>query len=449
MHAPDPDVSKAKFVPPAPKPWADSHLKSAWLRSAAVLPTVIRNPIESFSAEAYQSPYVMSRMFQQPMAMVHDPDLLRHIFVENANLLVAAPIRQKILKPALREGMLTAEGDIWRRARRTIAPVFAPRHVAGFATSMRNVTDDYVERLKHETGEIRIADHMTRLAYLVLSDTLFSGDLHNDSENVIADVAYFLQNLSRPDPIDFFAVPNWFPRLTKFRGSGALKRLRNSVRITAEQRQLRINAGEDLPQDFLTLLLKTRDEEQGGLTLDEVEDNIITFIAAGHETTARALAWTLYLLAFDPSARQRCLDEVDALDIDGSAPHEWGESLPWLTACFEESMRLYPPAGIITRKLNGTIEHGDFHLEDGTVIVTSPWVLHRHQALWDHPEQFRPDRFFGENRNRINKFAFLPFGLGHRVCIGNRFACKKLRSSWFNCCVILSLNIPASLRHGR
>lgn len=425
MHASTVESCTPGFTPPRPQPYADPQYYFSWLRSAAVLPKVIQNPIESFSARAYEELYFLTPMFQQTMAMVHDPDLLRHIFIENADLLIAAPVRQRVLKPALREGMLTAEGDVWRRARRTIAPVFAPRHVLGFSSKMQAVTAAYAERLAAETGIVPIADHMTRLAYLILSDTLFSGDLDGDSETIIADVAYFLQHLSRPDPIDFLNAPDWVPRLTKLRGTGALKRLRNAVRATAEKRQNRIDNEEAVPQDFLTLLLQAQDDERGALSLDEIEDNIITFIAAGHETTARALAWTLYLLASDPAALQRCYSEVDALDIATLPPHQWGDQLPWLTACFEESMRLYPPAGIIARKLNGTIDHGDFHIGDGTVIVTSPWVLHRHKKLWQKPDQFHPERFLGENRNSINRFSYLPFGLGHRVCIGNRFAMQE------------------------
>jgi cytochrome P450 len=425
MRANPTDIDRGAFSPPAPKPRPNGAHNMVWLRSAAVLPAVIRSPISAFSQNAYEQSVLHTRMFQQPMVMVHDPGLLRHLFVEKAELLIADPIRQKILKPALREGMLTAEGDVWRRARKAIAPVFAPRHVDGFASSMHKVTARYVERLRNGPTEIRLADEMTRLAYLILSETLFSGDLDDDSEGVISDVAYFLKHLSRPDPVDFMGVPDWFPRLTKLRGTGALKRLRAGVRRTAEQRRLRMDAGEDIPEDFLTMLLRSRNDESTRLTIDEIEDNIITFIAAGHETTARALAWTLYLLAFDPNALERCQAEVDALDVEVITPQAWGEQLPWLTACFEESMRLFPPAAIIARRMAGDIDYKDIQIKDGTNLVASPWVLHRHTLLWDRPNEFRPDRFHGDNRAAIDRFAYLPFGLGHRVCIGSRFAMQE------------------------
>ncbi|MEP1209381.1 MAG: cytochrome P450 [Rhizobiaceae bacterium] len=425
MHQSSLEHCEGGFAPPAPQPRSDPPQNFTWLRSAAVLPKVIGNPIESFSVNAYERPVFHTQMFHQPVTMVHEPQLLRHIFVEKADLLVAHSVRQRVLKPALREGMLTAEGDVWRKARRAIAPVFVPRNVHSFAADMRLVTEQFIDQLKAGPEKVLLADKLTRLAYLVLSNSLFSGDLDEDSDRMIADVAYFLKHLSRPDPVDFFGAPDWVPRLTKLRGHGALRRLRSSVRETARQRMARREASEELPNDFLTLLLATKDSENAPLTIDEIEDNIITFIAAGHETTARALAWTFYLLAFDTDARERCHAEADALDIDKINPEDWGAHLPWITACFEESMRLFPPAAVVSRTLAGEINFNGVEIKSGTNIIASPWILHRHKTLWERPEQFHPERFFGKNRDSIDRFAYLPFGLGQRVCIGARFAMQE------------------------
>ena len=389
------------------------------------MPKLVTNPLETFAIGAFQDPVAYTRIFNQPIALVHDPELIRHIFIEHADTLIADPLRQAVLKPALREGLLTAEGQTWRKSRRAIAPVFAPRHVEGFAAAMKSVTDKFLGRWENGVNSTEIADEMTRLAYLVLSQTLFSGDLDEDSERVIGDVGYFLKHLSQPDPMDFLNAPEWVPRLTKLKGKAAVDRLREGIRNTTEKRQAKIRNGEDVPEDFLTLLIQTEDREAGPLTLDEIEDNIITFIAAGHETTARALAWTLYLLAHDTNARERCENEIDALDLENIAPNSWGRSLPWTIACFEESMRLFPPAAIIARRTTEEIIHPNGNVMANANLLVSPWVLHRHETLWENPNAFDPNRFFGENRKSIHRFAYLPFGLGARVCIGASFAMQE------------------------
>ncbi len=413
------------FSPPYPEGRDGPYKNFILLRTFLTLPRMVRNPLEAFAKFQFDYPVSRYRLFKMPFALVSEPELIRHIFVENSDALEAEPLRQKILRPALRDGMLTAEGDIWRRSRRTIAPIFAPRHVNGFATAMQDATQSFLDDLAQQPGDLEVAPVLSRLAYLVLSETLFSGDINEDGEQILADVAQFLQHLSNADPLDLMGAPDWIPRPTRLRGHGATGRLRDVVRNTAKRRQARIKAGERVPEDFLTLLLQAGDSETGRLTIDEIEDNIITFIAAGHETTARALAWTLYLLAHDQKARGRAEAEVDALDMDKIPPQDWGNHLPWLTACFEESMRLYPPAAVILRRLTRDISFGEYEIPSGTNVYVSPWVLHRHSTLWENPAQFQPDRFYGENRSKIDRFAYLPFGLGPRVCIGASFAMQE------------------------
>ena len=413
------------FEPPSPMPGKRPAPNFIWLRSLAALPKLVTNPLEAFSVGAFQEPVTYAKLFNQPIAMIHDPELIRHIFTERADTLIAEPVRQAVLKPALREGLLTAEGDTWRKSRRAIAPMFAPRHVDGFSTAMKSVTEKFLGEWGDGFENIKVADQMTRLAYLVLSQTLFSGDLDEDSERVIGDVGYFLKHLSQPDPIDFLNAPEWVPRLTKLRGTAVVERLREGIRKTTEKRQIKIRNGENVPEDFLTLLLKAEDLEAGPLSINEIEDNIITFIAAGHETTARALAWTLYLLAFDANARDRCESEIDTLDFQNTPPNLWSKKLPWTIACFEESMRLFPPAAIIARRTTEEIEHPNGNVVAHANLLVSPWVLHRHETLWEKPNAFDPSRFYGENRKAIHRFAYLPFGLGARVCIGASFAMQE------------------------
>ncbi len=417
--------TSARFIPPYPEGRPGPYQNFIWLRTLMQVPNIVRNPLEAFAKFQFDIPVSRYKLFHMPFALVNDPELIRHVFVENAHLLKAEPIRQKVLKPVLRDGMLTAEGETWRRARKTIAPIFSPRHVNGFAKAMRRATETFMDEIAAGPKQLTIAPMMSRLAYIVLSETLFSGDINEDGEQILKDVAQFLEHLSAADPFDLMGAPDWLPRLTKLRGHGATSRLRDIVRQTAEKRLTRIDAGEDVPEDFLTLLLRAGDHEKDRLTIEEIEDNIITFIAAGHETTARAMTWMLYLLSHDHDARERAEAEADALDMDGIAPEKWGAQMPWITACFEETMRLFPPAAVILRTLTGDIDFGEYQIPKGTNIYVSQWVLHRHTTLWEDAAEFKPERFLGENRKSIGRFEYLPFGMGPRVCIGASFAMQE------------------------
>ena len=394
-----------------------------WLRTASLLPSIARNPLTGFAQVNYQDPVSIYSLFGKPFALINDPALIRHIFVERADILVKEQLSQKILRYALRDGMLTAEGDVWRKARRAIAPMFSPRHVAGFGDAMRDTCDRFVGELRGQ-DRVDLAPAMSKLAFLILSETLFSGEINAEGEQILADTAIFLEKLGQPDPLDLMNMPDWLPRVTRLTGHSSSTRLRRIVRQTAEARREAIGRGEDVPDDFLTLLLRAGQDERTRLTLDEIEDNVLTFVAAGHETTARAVTWTLYCLAHDPDAMERAQAEADALDT-GAPVTGWGESLPWITACFEEAMRLFPPAAVILRELQDDVSFGGYELERGRNAYISQWVLHRHETLWDEPNSFRPARMFGEKRREIDRFAYLPFGLGPRVCIGASFAMQE------------------------
>ena len=178
--------------------------------------------------------------------------------------------------------------------------------------------------------------------------------------------------------------------------------------------------GEDLPQDFLTLMIGEKGEASP-FTLNEIEDQMVTFIGAGHETTAQALTWMFYLLSQDKTALARAEAEVDALDM-ARPPVEWSDALPFTMACFREALRLYPPAAAIMRQATEADRFGDVDIPKDGAVMVHLYVLHRHEGLWDHPNTFMPERFLGEAGEAINRFQYLPFGMGHRVCIGERFA---------------------------
>ena len=420
------DMRPEPFVPPAPtpRPVPPSRLE--------ILRTVLRNPLEIWGEPSYTQPWVFTKFFREQTLIVNDPGLIRHILVDNAANYRMSDIRQLILRPILRDGLLTAEGEVWKRSRKAMAPVFTPKHSRGFAGQMLRKSEEYAEKYADCGAEGKVFDistDMTELAFEILSETLFSGEIDAATDNFSGDVDSLLHRMGRVDPMDLLRAPAWVPRLTRIGGQKVLDKFRGLVSRTMELRRQRMRQDRaGTPEDFLTLLLDL--EGPQGLTTEEIEDNILTFIGAGHETTARALAWTLYCVANSPHIRLQMEEEIDRVIASGAEPVDWLEQMPHVRASFEEALRLYPPAPSINRAAIAADEWVDadgnrLQIAPGVTILVMPWTLHRHTLYWDQPRAFMPERFFPENRGRIHRFQFLPFGAGPRTCIGATFALQE------------------------
>ena len=412
------DTRPQPFLPPAPKP---RTTPPSFLQMVRI---VYRNPLELWGEPSYNEPVIHIRGgVGGPLLIVNDPALVRHVLVENARDFRMARVRQKILRPILRDGLLTAEGETWKRGRKAMAPVFTPRHIRGFAGPMLARAERFAALYETRDGPFDMAHDMTQLTYEILAETLFSNEIAVEPEQFGDRVERLLETMGRVDPLDLLAAPDWLPRITRLRGRKALAFFRQIVRETMDMRRKRLERGEDAPEDFLTLLLKA--EGPYGLTRDEVEDNIITFIGAGHETTARALGWTFYLLAHAPEQRERIEEEVDRVTASVADPYDWLAAMPFTRAAFEEALRLYPPAPSINREALQDFQWQGDTIRAGTQVLIMPWTLHRHRRLWDDPEAFMPERFWPGNREAIDRFQYLPFGAGPRICIGAAFALQE------------------------
>lgn len=386
------------------------------------------NPLSAWGEDHYKLRIAPFRFLGRKSVMLNDPDTIHHCFVTNASNYKMNPIRQAVLRPFLRDGLLTAEGATWKTARHAVAPVFTPRKINAFAPGIRDVTVENAAAIDCLVGgDISASRLMVDMTLDILIGTLFSGDKALDKTRFTANINRLIEITGIPHVFDLISAPDWIPRI----GHGASRRviadLRRQVGEIADQRrQVSDESGPNKPDaqnkkaDFLDLLLGA------GLEDEAVIDNLLTFMAAGHETTARSLAWTLYLLSSAPDVRDKLEAEIDNATLDEDDPAGWMDQLPWTVAVLKESLRLYPSAPILTRSTLGPDQLGEHKISDNTEIIVSTWLLHRHADLWDAPEEFRPSRFFGEAEKDIPRYAYLPFGLGPRVCIGARFAMMEM-----------------------
>jgi cytochrome P450 len=412
------DTTPAPFVPPAPTPRTTPPSTLQMVR------IVYRNPLELWGEPSYNQPWIsISAGIGGPLVIANEPELIRRVLVDNARNYRMARVRQKILRPILRDGLLTAEGEVWKRSRKAMAPVFTPRHIGGFARPMLERSQAFAAR--YEAGGVAdMSRDMTALTYDILAETLFSGEIAGEPGSFAHQVDRLFETMGRVDPLDLIGAPDWLPRITRLLGRSSLAFFRKIVADTIRQREDRMRAAPDaVPADFLTLLLRA--EGPDGLTRGEVEDNIITFIGAGHETTARALGWTLFCLAEAPWEREPVEAEIDDVVASEPDPAKWLEKMPLTRAAFEEALRLYPPAPSINREAIEDDEYGELKIRRGAQVLVMPWTVHRHRLLWEKPDAFIPARFHPGNRDKLDRFQYLPFGAGPRVCIGASFAMQE------------------------
>jgi cytochrome P450 len=406
-----------RFRPPAPIPHTER------MNALQLLLSVRRNPVASWGVWHFEEPFIQARTVLGDTLVVNDPAMVRHVLVDNVQNYPKSDITRRVLAPAgAKDGLLTAEGEAWRQMRRTLAPIFSPRSVDGLAATIRQRAETAASRMAQTPvgGSIDVAAEMARTTFEVMSATLFSDGIAKGPEAFGKALNRYLHTVGRLDPLDLLGAPEWIPRIGRIMGRDAIGFFETEVADIIGRRREVLAAG-GAPQDLLTSLLQASDPETGlGISDKEVASHIITFIVAGHETTSNALAWTLYLLAKHPEVRARV--EAEAAAADDARIADWPETLMWTRAAIEEAMRLYPPAATLSRQALAADRIGQVDVPKGALVIISPYLIHRHKTLWSEPDYFRPERFLPGARDAIDRFQYIPFGQGPRICIGMRFA---------------------------
>jgi cytochrome P450 len=416
-----PVTAQTLFRPRVPAPRTTPPDLFAFLHAAR------NNPLTSWMDVHFEEPIVMTKGVLGRVMVVNDPAAIRHVFVDNAGAYRKDALQRRVLAPGMADGLLTADGDEWRLQRRTLAPLFTPRTVQGFAPAMAEAAGRMMRRWRRREGRVLdMSLEMTRVTLDVLERTIFTQGPAHDPDALGRAITRFFEAVGPIDPLDVFGMPDWLPRLGRLQARPALAYFERLVNELIAARKALIASGGPVPRDILTLLLEANDPETGkGLSDIGVGANVITFIGAGHETTANALTWALYLVSQAPDIRDRLEAEVDEVLRD--RPIEAGDvaRLPLVRAVMEETMRLFPPVPFMSREAIREDRVAGYKVPRGTLVVVAPWVLQRHRRLWTDPDAFDPDRFMPERRDAIDRFAYLPFGAGPRVCIGASFSLQE------------------------
>ncbi len=349
--------------------------------------------------------------------LITGPEPIREVLVEKAAEFRKAPIYKLLLSRFLGDGLLTSDGDFWKRQRKLSQPAFHHQRIASYGDVMVDYSQRTLNRWQPDTA-IDINDEMIRLTLSIVAKSLFDYEIADSADTVGTALTDLLHTTNEMSQSAIFGLPAWIPTPRNRRVKRATKMLDDVVMgIINERRKLNEDKG-----DLLSMLMAAEDEDGQHMSDKQLRDEAVTIVLAGHETTANALTWTWFLLAQHPEIEAKVHEELDRV-LGGRQPTMADlRQLTYTEMVIKEAMRLYPPIPGIARESLQDTTVGGYFVPKGTIMFISLNVVHHDARYFDQPFEFRPERFSKENEKNIPKYAYLPFAGGPRVCIGNGFA---------------------------
>ena len=359
---------------------------------------------------------VETTMLGRPWVFLFHPDDVEELLVGHAGDL-ARDDYSHVLKRVLGEGLLTSDGDLWKRQRRLASAAFTPKRIREYAEAMSSVTEHGLTRWQNDE-RVQLHEEMSHLTLEVVADVLFGANVSTADVDTVRESMEVFNVLFAQSPETIFRIPTWVPTPLNRATARALSKLDALIARIVEARR---KSGERR-NDVLDALLAATDEDGSRMDDKQLRDEVVTLFLAGHETTALALTHALYAIAKHPDVKRRLWAELDEV-LAGRLPTQADVGKLVLTErIIKESMRLHPPAWLTGREVAKDFTLGRKRLAKGTQVLVSQWIVHRDPRWWPSPEAFDPDRFDPELVKVRPRFSYFPFGGGPRVCIGNHFA---------------------------
>lgn len=352
------------------------------------------------------------------IVQVTDPEYIRQILqTDQKNYTKSVQYEQ--LKLVLGEGLVTSEGELWKKQRKLIQPAFHRQQIASFFDIMVDCTNEMLDEWRAAPdGKIDLSEHMMKITLQIIGKTMLSKDVKSTSSEVDKALTFIIRAVNKRT-MKSLNLPMWLPLPKHQEFEKNIKVLDKIIYDIIEERKVNGHANGDL----LDMLMQSKYEDTGEPMPDKLlKDEVMTIFLAGHETTANALSWTMYLLTQNPQCIEKIREEVNRVTQGEEITLAHLQQLEYTRACLSEGMRIYPPVWLIARKAIQNTNLGEYEIPAGTNVFITPFLVHMREDLWVKPQVFNPERWFTDEVKKMDKFAYFPFAAGPRMCIGNNFA---------------------------
>jgi cytochrome P450 len=381
------------------------------------------NALAAFPPEAFETDVVVQSFFGRHHILLQSPDAIHHVLVANPGNYTRAKAVRRVLRPMFGRGLFLSHGEEWRRQRHAVAPAFAPRLTPLLAPRIVAAAEKLKADLTALNGiPVDLRPYLQETALSIIGGAIFSLDMARHGKEVRRLIIDYATRLSRPSVADYL-LPLSVPTFADLARARFRRRWRRMIAAIIEERSTRPRGPE--PSDLFDVLAASDPETGIPPDAEMLCDQIATIVVAGHETTAAALFWALYLLARHPDIQDRVAAEVKTVSPAQQNAAAALAHLTYTRAVVDEVLRLYPPAYVIVREAQGDDVAAGVAIPQGSLVLISPWVLHRHCRLWAAPQRFDPERFL-PGAPPPPRFAYIPFGAGPRICVGAPFALTEL-----------------------